>query len=235
VGKITNFSNAVGLVFTTPRAPMGCCGCTPYRTGYVRHPGPLRILFVRAARRPCRPNPTPIPQVVLPIAHHPRYGGTTALITVLRAERRATSMARSAARWWHATPRSSPSTVYCRAAPFIYFLQAIWPPEMSRVLCQDRLYCPRSTAGAGTERRALSTSWERLEGTPLRSDTTRTLALSPSLSTCGPPVIWLAARGIFRAVGAGDSRLRWLLGARWGGSTASPDGDILFPSSGVCP
>ena len=51
----------------------------------------------------------------------------------------------------------------------------------------------------------------------------------------GPPVIWLAARGIFRAVGAGDSRLRWLLGARWGGSTANPDGDILFPSSGVCP
>jgi hypothetical protein len=50
------------------------------------------------------------------------------------------------------------------AAPFIYFLQAIWPPQMSRVLCQDRLYCPRSTAGAGTERRALSTSWERLEG-----------------------------------------------------------------------
>jgi hypothetical protein len=63
----------------------------------------------------------------------------------------------------------------------------------------------------------------------------RTFALSPSLSTCGPPVIWLAARGIFRAVGAGDSRRRWLLGARWGGSTASPDGDILFPSSGVCP
>jgi hypothetical protein len=38
VGKITNFSNAVGLVFTTPRAPMGCCGSTPYRMDYVRHP-----------------------------------------------------------------------------------------------------------------------------------------------------------------------------------------------------